>query len=93
MGFRKLDNEKFEAFDPEEVAVLEQAFQRACEFIKQGGEAGELDEAAAKKEIALHVFAAAEDGENNVLRITNLAIQRFRLEREKMRSILRRQAP
>ena len=92
MQFRKLGSGHFEAFDPEQITVLERAYHRAWNFIKQSGDAADMDETAAREEMAVHVIAVAEQGEDNVLRVTNLAIQRFRLDREKMRAALRRQA-
>ena len=69
-----------EVFDPEQIAVIEKAYLRALEFVKRSGDAdGDAD---VQENIALHVIVLGRSEETpNILRITNGAIARYRVQR------------
>jgi len=66
------------SFDPATVTRLHEAFTRAWEVVKANGEVALKDEESARASLALHVVEIGRDGEDNVLKLTNLAIVRFR---------------
>lgn len=66
-----------DAFDPETIAVLEYAFERAWNFIEQS-DSSQLDRENAKEHLAMLIVAIARSGEKNALRIANSAIEKFR---------------
>jgi hypothetical protein len=66
------------SFDPATVTRLHQAFTRAWNFVKASGEVALKDEESARASLALHVVEIGRSGEDNVLKLTNLAIARFR---------------
>jgi len=57
---------------------LNAAFEQAWEFVQQSGDVDLTAEEHARTSIALHVIAIARTGENNIRRLTEEAIVRFR---------------
>lgn len=69
-----------EVFDPEQIAVIEKAYLRALEFVKRSGDAD--GDPNVRENIAMHIIVLGRDDETpNLLRITNGAIARYRVQR------------
>jgi hypothetical protein len=66
------------AFDPAAAMRMQQAFVRAWEYMKESGEVARAETESARACLALLVLDLGREGEENVTRLTNLAIARFR---------------
>lgn len=69
-----------EVFEPEQITICDQAYRRALDFVRQSGDA-DGDENVCKR-IAEHILVAGRrDPSLNLMRVTNAAIARYRVQR------------
>jgi hypothetical protein len=62
------------AFDPSEIAVLQQAFDIAWGFLQRDPVLGGVDEAIARQYLARELLISADGGETDARRLANGAI-------------------
>jgi hypothetical protein len=69
-----------EVFEPEQITICDQAYHRALDFVRQSGDA-DGDENVCKR-IAEHILVVGRrDPSLNLMRVTNTAIARYRVQR------------
>jgi hypothetical protein len=69
-----------EVFEPEQIAICERAYRRALDFVRRNGDS-DGDENVCKH-IAQHILIAGRrDPSLNLMRVTNAAISRYRVQR------------
>ena len=89
MEFRRLGTEEFKPSNSEEIIALDSAFQRVWNLIKASGEASHLDNEVAQSSVAMHVLAVSQECENDVPRMADLAMSRFRVEQARYEAAVR----
>ena len=89
MEFRRLGTEEFKPSNSVEITALERAFRRVWNRVKASGEASHLEDQVAQTSVAMHVLAVSNEGENDVLRMTELAMDRFRVEQARYEAAVR----
>jgi hypothetical protein len=67
-------------FAPEEIATVEQIFKRAFEFVKASGDCDYMTDQVAAARMVETIIAVYQTGEQNTLKVLNLAINRFRVQ-------------
>ena len=69
-----------EVFEPEQIAICDRAYRRALDFVRQSGDAEGYENVC--KHIAQHILVIGRrDPSLNLMRVTNAAISRYRVQR------------